>query len=544
MAVNELLSTYERTPYPDFCYPQTHPNRMAAIGCLLGLDPAPIHACRVLELGCASGLNLIPMAESLPGSEFTGLDFAANQIAVGCNAIAELKLANIRLQVMDLLDVTGDLGRFDYIIAHGVFSWVPGPVRKKILHICRQHLAPNGIAYVSYNTLPGWHMLGALREMMLYRVRHKHNSDQKVKFARELVRFLADTVGTGKDASGTFLGSYGDMIRAYTRFMGERRQADKGGNELLLHDELAVVNQAFYFSDFMEMAHAYGLQYVAEAEFCEVTPKDFSPQVVEQIQALAQDTIEAEQYMDFLRNRTFRQTLLCHESNQVNRALRPAMLIDNNFSFATKARTTGKSAVAEKTVERYEAPDGTVFATDHPVTKAAWRHLIFTSPLAVPFSDLLKQARTMVYGTHSISKKQADQDQLVLAANLLQAYCYSQQLVEVRVGKNLFQHRVSQRPLVSPFTRYQAQRGIRVVNRRHEQVTLDHRTCQLVPFLDGTRDRKELLNQLIQLALRGEIQIFDQDDAPVSDPKALGPYLERAQEASLNQLAQLALLVE
>lgn len=542
--MNDLQSIYERTPYPDFCYTQTHPNRLSAIGRLLDLDPAPIHACRVLELGCASGGNLIPMAESLPGSEFVGLDFAANQIAVGRNAIAELNHSNIRLLAMDLLDVTPELGRFDYIIAHGVFSWVPDPVRQKLLQILRQHLAPNGIAYVSYNTLPGWRMLGALREMMLYRTRHEPNPDQKVTSARELMRFLADTVPKGKDASGTFLGSYGDMIRAYTRFVEKRRQADKGGNELLLHDELGVINKPFYFVEFIKLARACGLNYVAEAEFSEVTPKEFSPEVVKQIQALAKDTIDAEQYMDFLRNRTFRQTLLCHEANRVNRALRPETLLDKNFSFATKARATGKSAVAEKTVERYEAPNGTVFATDHPVTKAALSHLIFVSPLAVPFTDLLTQARTVVYGTQNVSQKKADQDQLVLAANLLQAYCYSLQLVELRVGKNLFQRQVSHRPLTSPYTRYQAQRGTQVVNRRHESVTLDGHICHLVRYLDGTRNRKDLLNQLITSANNRKVQICDKDGTPIIDPNALLSYLEHELDENLNWLARSALLVE
>jgi methyltransferase-like protein len=544
MVLDELQSTYEHTPYPDFSYPQTHPNRLATIGCLLGLDPAPVYACRVLELGCAGGWNLIPMAESLPGSEFLGFDFAANQIAAGESAIAELNLSNIRLRKMDLLDVPADLGRFDYIIAHGVLSWVPEPVQKRIFHICRQHLAPNGIAYISYNTLPGWHMLGALREMMLFRTRHQLNPDQKVESARELMRFFADTVGNDQDTSDTFLGAYGDMIRSYTHFVKERRQADKGGNELLLHDELAAINQAFYFSEFMKIARAHDLKYVAEADFSAVTPKDFSPETVKQIQALSHDTIEAEQYMDFLRNRTFRQTLLCHKANQVNRALHPEVLIDQNFSIVTKARTNRESPVAQKTVEHYEAPNGTVFATDHPVTKAAWRHLINMSPMAVPFSELLEHAQKRIYGTQSVSKKDAHQDRLVLAANLLQAYCYNLQLVELRVGKNLFRRRVNNRPLTSPFTRYQAQRGIRVVNRRHETVTIDGNMGHFLRYLDGTRDRKELLQLFMELSHAGKMQICDKDGAHITDPKDLEPYLEGQLTSDLNWFAKSALLIQ
>ena len=122
----------------------------------------------MLELGCASGDNLIPMALGLPNARFVGIDLSARQIEQGQRQVSALGLANIELRQYNIADVDASWGKFDYIICHGIYSWVPAPVRERLLAICRDNLAPNGVAYVSYNTLPGWHMRGMIRDMMIY----------------------------------------------------------------------------------------------------------------------------------------------------------------------------------------------------------------------------------------------------------------------------------------------------------------------------------------------------------------------------------------
>jgi len=74
MEDSEEHTSYDEVPYESQSFPQSHPNRLATLGRLFGLSPAPVAQCRVLELGCASGGNLIPMAYHLPESEFVGLD--------------------------------------------------------------------------------------------------------------------------------------------------------------------------------------------------------------------------------------------------------------------------------------------------------------------------------------------------------------------------------------------------------------------------------------------------------------------------------------
>ncbi len=143
--------SYDAVPYTSWPYPQSHPDRLATMATLFGLKPQPVDHARVLELGCASGGNLIPMAVAMPESHFIGIELSARQLAEGQETVRRLGLTNIELHQKNILEVGPDLGRFHYILAHGVYSWVPEPVQDKILAVCQENLEPGGVAYVSYN---------------------------------------------------------------------------------------------------------------------------------------------------------------------------------------------------------------------------------------------------------------------------------------------------------------------------------------------------------------------------------------------------------
>src|SRR3954468_17474601 len=98
-------TSYDAIPYPSHPMGQTHPDRLATLATLFGMDPPRPDRCRVLELGCADGGNLLAMAEGLPESEFVGIDLSARHIETGRAAVAALGLRNVTLKQLSITDV-------------------------------------------------------------------------------------------------------------------------------------------------------------------------------------------------------------------------------------------------------------------------------------------------------------------------------------------------------------------------------------------------------------------------------------------------------
>jgi methyltransferase-like protein/SAM-dependent methyltransferase len=530
------MTAYDEVPYPSFSHVQSHPDAIATLAGLLGLDPAPITGCRVLELGCAGGGNLIPMALSLPGSAFLGLDYSARQIADGTAAVEALGLTNIALRQMDIRAVGPELGEFDYIVAHGIYSWVPAEVRDRLLAVCRQNLAPGGLAYVSYNTYPGWHMLGTIRDMMLYHVRGVEDPQQRASGARALLNFLAEAVPSGDQARASLLTAYGKFLQNEMTKLGQKADA------FLLHDELEEVNEPVYFHQFVEHAERHGLQYVTDVDFRSSLPNFLPPKVRETLMRTARSALEMEQYLDFVRSRTFRQSVLCHAGRDVNRTLKPESL----FGCYVAARAVPENTrpdLASKSVERFKGTDGATLAIDHPVSKAAMVHLATLWPQAIPFEALLPAALARLNGAGADAARDQDEDRQVLAANMLKAYVYSDNLVEAHSFAAPFRLTPSERPVASPWARRQAEHDARVTNLRHERVELDPLNQYLIRHLDGTRDTEALVDLLLAEPVAGGKLVVQQDDVTVTDPALAREIVASELQSNLRWLARAALLV-
>ncbi len=536
---------YDEMPYPVLSYTFTHPDHLATLAWLLGMDTAPIEKCRVLEVGCASGGNLIPMASTLPQSEFVGIDFSAQQIASAQGALKVLELENIAFKHMDIMEVDAGLGQFDYIIAHGVFSWVPRPVQDKLLMICKQNLAPNGVAYVSYNTYPGWHMMSAIREMMLYHTRHVSEPQMRVAQARAFLEFLADSVEKKGDSYGNFIGAYGGFLKA------EAEHLRASSDSYLLHEELEDVNEPVYFHQFIERAAEQGLQYLCEADFSSVFPNRFPQEVTNALLKMSHDIVEMEQHMDFLRNRTFRKTLLVHQGVSTTRTVKPERL--SNLHIASNSRVVSENPdIKSIAIEKFEGYDGATLTVDHPVTKAAMMHLSQVWPATVSFEELLVEAQASLAleaGAAPSPGKQA-QDAQVFAINLLRAYTYSGSLVELHVCAPRFVIQASERPVASPWSRWQAQiatglepqEALLVTNLRHERIELKGISRYLMCYLDGNHDRAALLDGLTKSLLSGDL-VVERENHPITDTEEAKKILVEDLEQTLAWLARMALLV-
>ena len=312
--MGRVKNAYDAIAYRTFPRRQTHPDRLAAIGKLFGMDPAAVKNCRVLEVGCGNAANLIPMAYYLPESRITGFDLAEAPVAEGRDVAEDLGLANLDLRVADLCSFGDGEPAFDYIFAHGLYSWVPAPVRDGLLALCGRLLAPQGVAFVSYNCYPGRYPRQMIREMLMYHIRDVEEPQERIKEARKLLDRLD-----------------------HPEAAAMREQRD----DSLFHDDLAPVNDPVWFRDFAAHAARHGLQYLGEAESHKTFRHEMAPD----------DVMEWEQYADFLSLRRFRRTLLCHAEVKLDRANVSERLNDLRFSVdaAVKQKTesTAVEAVAQ-----------------------------------------------------------------------------------------------------------------------------------------------------------------------------------------------------
>jgi SAM-dependent methyltransferase len=430
---------YDEVRYTTWPRLETHPDRLAALGRLFGMDPAPVERCRVLEIGCGDGGNLIPMAYALPGSRFTGVDLAPGAIAQARAAARALRLRNLELRASDLREIGEPAGEFDYILAHGVYSWVPAEVRDRLLAVCRERLAPHGIAFVSYNALPGGHVRQMLREMLLYRLRSVAEPGERLLRAREYLRFLLER--------RMLTEPWQPLFDSEVRGLLER--SDDG----LFHDDLAPVNFALPFHEFASHAARHSLQYLGEAELHQMFLGHALPCPDD-----ARDIVEREQHLDFLKARRFRQTLLCRREISLERNLRPEQMASFLFSASFRQRPEG----------RIEGLHGVLIAAGPEVESVA-RALGELYPLPLEFSDLVPYAGSAAAAAEILFH--------LVTAGFANLHVYPFPCAE----------EIGLRPRASALARRQAAVQNRVTNLCHQSVELPDAARALVRLLDGRR---------------------------------------------------------
>jgi hypothetical protein len=449
----------------------------------------------VLELGCGDGGNLIPMALGLPGSSFVGIDTAARAIGRGQALAGALELDNVVLEAGAIEDFAPAPGGFDYVIAHGVYSWVPAAVRERLLAVCGAALAERGVAYVSYNALPGGRVREALRDMLVFHTAALDDPRERVAQARGLLRFLLEGAPE-QHALGAAMRSHAERLLAHS-------------DATLLHDELAEVNDAVYFHEFAAHAARHGLQYLAEADFFEMQIGAATEPAAQALLAI-EDPVRREQYLDFLKARMFRQTLLCRAELAIDRTPRPEVL--ERLAVATQARARGEPGADG--AQAFEGPTGSTLTTDHPLVIDALRRAADAWPAAPWVRDLL-------------GPQAGEAARTALCDALLRSYAAN--LVLLHVHPPRLTTTPGDAPRTSALARHQARSGAMVTNLRHTRVRIeDDLGRRLVTLLDGTRDRA---------ALAAELQAFlaERGDPVPAD-------LTDALDRSLQGLARMALL--
>jgi len=434
-----LRQTYEAVPYPSLPVRASHPSLLAASAIMHGLTPAPVASSRVLELGCAGGGNLIPMAASLPGARFVGVDLSPRQIDEARELASAVGVSNLTWLARDLVDLGDDLGMFDFIICHGIYSWVPPAVQRAILALCQRHLAPHGLAYISYNTYPGFHTRQPVRDMMLFHTRGLPPAEA-ARAARHLLEVLQASVG---DPDAT----YARVLR------DEAERIASAPDGYIVHEHLEPENHPCYFHEFMTAASAHGLAFLCEAERL-ATFNDLP----DSFQALApgRSQLDQEQYFDFLCNRSLRASLL-YRADAEGRIAEP----DPRPLWALCAAFPLDDPSGE--VVRYRSHTGE-FSLYEPAMRTLLRTLYQRYPAACPVADLPADAAAAVPKAWT--------------AGLCDLHTHAPPVVAT----------VSARPTVTPLARALARRQTALPNQWHQPIDLDPFERDLMTRLDGRKN--------------------------------------------------------
>ena len=272
---------------------------------LLGLSPAPASTARILEIGSSYGGNLISQALFYPQATFTGIEIAPTQVSVGKTYIDQLGITNLDLLEGDVNESHEHLGTYDYIIAHGFYSWVDEETKDNFLRLCKEHLAENGILYMSYNTYPGWHKMDSVRALLEFA-----NKDVDTLNHREKVRHgktVASKLGalmleydTVKNKQGPFLQSLRQTLQKQDCYVG--------------HDHLEPVNTPVYFHQCIDHMTKHGFTYLCDCDLNLSFPDVYDETLRTKLQELApHDPLAREQYIDFMLNAAFRKSLFTHK---------------------------------------------------------------------------------------------------------------------------------------------------------------------------------------------------------------------------------------
>ena len=512
---------YDEVPYPNTPLTVAHPDRLAALGTLHGLTPPPSERCRVLEVGCGAGGSLIALALTLPGSEFIGLDLGAQHIAHGQELAQRLHLANLRLEQRDLCTAGPDLGRFDYIIAHGVYSWTPAVTRDRLLGVCNELLTEQGIAYVSYAAYPGAYHRRLVREILM------HDAGDRTGRAR---------LDRGREALDFFADALPQPERYRAIFKEEQGVWDRFGPENYLHDNLNDDNHPVWFREFAAHAAQHGLQFMADLAAPGVPAYFHPPAVTARLHELAgPDRIAREQYRDYLDGRIFRQTLLCRAALPIAAEPQPARV--QGLCVASAARPAAADAdVRSAAVAEFRAPDGRMMQTSHPLAKAALMALGQAWPRTLPFAELVERAGALVGAGAPTAAAALDLAEFLLIGD-------SMDFIRLLAAAPRWVGAVSLRPVASPLARWQASQGPALTNACHQCVRIEDAVLRrLVQLLDGSRDRGALIEEMARFLEEQGMELRRQGE-PVRDPQTLRTILAAALEANLEKIARLCLLV-
>ncbi|MFO0662177.1 MAG: class I SAM-dependent methyltransferase [Polyangiaceae bacterium] len=377
-----LTSTYDRTHYPHRSFVQCHPDRLAIVAMLAGVDTADIRTARVLEIGCGTGGNLLPMAVQLPRARFTGIDLSSSQIQRARDIASACSITNVELVPTSIEAFDADDGSFDYVLCHGVFSWVGHDTQQAILRSISRLLRPSGAAFVSHNTLPGWRDRQIVRDLAL-RVLDTADFSAELADAEQLRDLLIEELSR-------LIASVGDGDPQYrSRLMAELARLNEVDAAYVVHEHFAPVSNPCSVARFARMAEAHGLCFVGDANphlfaVSAAAPSDLRGSLAERI--------SAHEWFDLVHLTSFRQSVLVRSDARCAGSVEPTKVLER-VTVASSLIPPDDINLSQPSSSLFQSARGVVTFVE-PIVKAAFIELFLAAPRALFVSELLARART------------------------------------------------------------------------------------------------------------------------------------------------------
>jgi methyltransferase-like protein/SAM-dependent methyltransferase len=527
-AVDQLRADYDTTPYTSNSFPQSAPGQLAAIAHLFGLDTPEVSSARVLEIGCAAGGNVIPFAAAHPRARVVGIDLSQVQVDHGRARVHSLGINNLELIAGDIARMNlAALGQFDFIIAHGVYSWVPPEVQEVLLSTFRTLLAPEGVAYISYNVYPGWKSKEIVRDAMLLASGGSTTPDEKVRNARSMVDFLEEVAPV-------------DGVLA--RVVAESRAfSESFGDSYLLHDELETFNAPCYFYEMLGHASAHGLAYLAEAHLETMFPGNYGPKVAEHLlEKCGGVQVLVDQYLDFVANRMFRETLLIPAERAPQIRYTPDRSRYSRLHIAARVPPAEGQTRLDYSRQEYLESDGATLFTNDPGIKAALDALTARWPWTLSRQELVDAVHArLVSGGLNPSANLPDHIGNLVGTLIMQGQASFRldPVLPEPAPEPLRLDETARR--MAELTRTESDAS--TFNLWHETLILSPVDRHVLPLLDGTRDRDALVEALVAIDRENPIPI-EHDGKQVSGEAELRDALAEHIDAMPHRLAEMKLL--
>jgi SAM-dependent methyltransferase len=467
---------YDAVRYESRAMTQAHPDRLYTLGTLYGLAPKPAADCRYLEVGCGIGKHLIAAALTLPRARFVGIDLARTAVERGRQVAADLGLTNVRLEHADLTAWDPGPEPFDYVVAHGVYSWVPAAVRDRLLDLCRRALGPDGLAFVSYNALPGALHRRILWDGLKFHTRGVDDPAAKVARAREYLQLLQAAYAETKDITEAAAGA-------------EATDCLEGTGHLLYHDDLSPTNDPVYLTDFARHAGEHGLRFVGDAKWTSRNMARYPPEVSRLLdEAGRADPLVREQYRDFVTLCRFHNTVLCLGDRSPAPDLQPAAV---GRLYVSTLATRGSAAVdlAPGARMTFRTSGKVELTVDVPAIKAVFTALEDATPQRLSVPDLEAAVGRLLGGLVPAGE---------LAGLLLNGTAMG--FLDLHGGLAVVATAAGDRPVASPLARLEAATGNLLTTLLHTIIQVEDEPVRaLVRLMDGTRDRAALRAGLASL---------------------------------------------